>query len=49
MVFDATVSGLNDYLRDTKFMLPSMGSLIIMVGPDKHMVNIDVGEMFYNF
>ena len=49
MVFDATVSGLNDYLWDTNFMLPSMGSLIIMVGPDKHMVNIDVGEMFYNF
>ena len=30
-------------------MLLSMGSLIMMVGPYTYMVDLDVGEMFYNF
>ena len=30
-------------------MFPSMGSLIMMVGPEMHIVDLDVGEMFYNF
>ena len=48
MVFDTTFSGFNNYLLDPNFMLPSMGSLIMMVGLKTHMVDIDVGEMFYN-
>ena len=33
MVFDTTVSVLNDSLRDLNFMLPSMGSFLMMLGP----------------
>ena len=49
MVFDATVSGLNGSLWDPNFMLPPMGSCIRMVGPEIHIVDLDVREMFYNF
>ena len=49
MVFDVTMSGFNDYLWAPNFMLPSIGSFIMMVGMETHMVDIDVGEMFYNF
>ena len=43
MVFDATISGINNSLWDPNFMLPSMGSFPVMVGPETHMVDIDVG------
>ena len=49
IVFDATVSGLNDYLWDPNFVLPPMGSLLMMVGPKTYMVDLDVGEIFYYF
>ena len=49
MVFGATLSGLNNPLWDPNFTLPSIGILIMMVGPEMHMVNPDVGEIFYNF
>ena len=49
MVFDNTVSGLKDSLWAKNFMLTAMGRLIIMVGPNMYMVDLDVGEMFYNF
>ena len=49
MVFDATVSGINDYLWDPNFMFPSMVSLLMMVGLEMHIVDLDAGEMFYNF
>ena len=49
MVFDTTVSVLNDSLRDPNFMLLSMGSLLMMLGPEMHMVDLNVGETFYNF
>ena len=49
MVFDTTVSGLNYYLWSPKFMLPSMGSLLMIVGLETQMFNINVGEVFYNF
>ena len=49
MLFDSTVSGLNDYLWDPNFMFPSTGSLLMMVGPETHMVNLNIGEIFYNF
>ena len=49
IVLDATVRRLNKSLCIQKFMLPSMVSFCITVGPKAHMVYIDVGEMFYNF
>ena len=49
MLFDATVSVPNDYLWNPNFMLTSMGSFLMMVGPETHMVNLDVGGKFYNF
>ena len=49
MVSNASVSRLNDFLWDPNFMLLSMRSLLMMVGPKTHMVDLDVGKMFYNF
>ena len=49
MVFDATISGIKNPLWDTRFLLRSMGSLIMIVGPNAHMVELDVGEIFDNF
>ena len=48
-VFDETVSRLRDSLWDTNFMFLSIRSLLMMVGLETHMVDLDVGEMFYNF
>ena len=47
MVFDEILSRLNDYLRDRNLMLQSMGSLLMMVVPKTHMVNLSVGEIFF--
>ena len=49
MVFNATISGLNNYLWYPKFMLPSTGTFLMTVDPKTHMIDLDVGEMFYNF
>ena len=49
MVFDATDSGIYDSLWAPNFMLLSMRSLIMMVGPETHMEDLDVGEILYNF
>ena len=49
MVFDPTLSGLKNSLWDTKFMILSMSSLLMMVGPNTYMFNIDVGGNFYKF
>ena len=38
VVFDITVSRLNEALWDTNFMLQVVGSLIMMVFPGTHMV-----------
>ena len=43
MVFDATMSELNDYMWSSNFIFPSMGGLLMMVGLEIHMVNIDAG------
>ena len=43
MVFDETVSGLNDYLWGPNFMLRSLVSLLMMVGPETQIEDIDVG------
>ena len=49
MVFDEIISGLNNYLWDPKFMVSSMGSLLVIMGLETHMVYLDSGEVFYNF
>ena len=49
MVFDANMSGINVSLWYPNLMLPVIGSLLMIVGPEMHMVDIDVGDMFYNF
>ena len=48
MMFDGTVSRLNYYLCDPNSMFMSMGSFLMIVGPETHMVDLDVGEIFYN-
>ena len=49
MVFNVTVSGLNDSLWDPNLILPSMGSFRMMACPETHVVDLDVGEMFITF
>ena len=49
MVFDVNLSGLKNYLRVPNFILLSMGSSPMMVDPKTQVVDLDVGEMFYNF
>ena len=49
MLFYAMVSGLNDSIWDTNFMLPSIVSLIMIVSLETYMVDLDVRETFYNF
>ena len=49
MLFDATVSGLKHSLWFPSFILPSMRSFLMMLVTEKHMVDLDVGEIFYNF
>ena len=48
-MFDVTLIGINDTLWDPNFIFPVMGSLLMMVSKNKHMVDIYVGDMFYNF
>ena len=49
-MFDSTVSSINDSLWDPKFMLPPMVGLLIMVGTNIHMFNLDLGGGgSYNF
>ena len=40
---------LKNPLWDQNFTLLSMGSLVMMVGPEMHMVELDVGEIFITF
>ena len=49
MMFDATVSGLNDSIWYPNFMLPSIVSLIMIVSLETYMVDLDVRETFDNF
>ena len=46
MLFGAALGGINDSLWDSKSTLLSMGSLLMIVGSETHMVDLDVGEMF---
>ena len=49
MVFDATVSGINNSRWDPIFMFSSMGSLLVMVVPMTDVVDIVVGRCFTTF
>ena len=49
IMFYTTVSGINNSLWDPNFVVTSMGSYLIMVGPETHMVDLDVGKMFITF
>ena len=49
MVFDTTVSGINDFLWAKNFILQSIGCLLMIVDVETHMVDLEFGEMFYNF
>ena len=40
---------LDKALRGPNFMLAVVGIILIMVDPDIHMVDLDVGEMIYIF
>ena len=41
MVFDATLSGLKNYLWDPNLFFLSMYSLLVMVGLEKHILDLD--------
>ena len=43
MVFDAVVKGENEALWDPKCMLLAVGIILMMVGLDTHMVDLDIG------
>ena len=49
MIFDTTVSVLNDSLWDPSFMFLSMGILLMVMGLEMHMVDLYFGGIFYNF
>ena len=49
MVFDATVSGISNYVWAPNLMFQSMGSLNMMMVPEMHMVDLYAEEKFYNF
>jgi hypothetical protein len=49
MVYDASISGLNDAVWVPQFVLPTINTHLRSVGPSTHMGDIDVGEMFLNF
>ena len=49
MVYDGTISGLNDSLWAPWFPLPTVESLMRALEPGSYMADADVGEMFLNF
>ena len=49
MVYDASVSGLNDSLWVPSFVLPGVDSLTDSMGPGSWMGDLDMGEEFLNF
>lgn len=49
MVYDGSVSGLNDALWAPFFVLPTVSSQLSGISPDSYMRNNDLGEMFLNF
>ena len=49
MVYDGSVSGLNDSIWMPRFVLPSLNMHLRSVENGTYMGDIDVGEMFLNF
>lgn len=49
MVYDASVSGLNDSIWVTRFPLPTIRTHLRTVEEGTFMSDLDVGEMFLNF
>jgi hypothetical protein len=49
MVYDASVSGLNDLIWVPRFPLPTIGTHLRAVEKGTYMGDLDVGEMFLNF
>jgi hypothetical protein len=48
MVYDTSISGLNDAVWVPRFVLPTINTHLRSVGPSTYMGDIDVGEMFLN-
>lgn len=49
MVYDGSVSGLNDAIWVPTFTLPTAATHLRAVEPGTHMADLDIGEMFLNF
>jgi hypothetical protein len=49
MVYDGSVSGLNDAMWVPRFVLPTLNTHLWSVEAGTFMANIDVGEMLLNF
>ena len=49
MVFDYTVRGINEALCCPNLILPVVFILLMMVGIDTHMVDLNVVYIFYKF
>jgi hypothetical protein len=49
MVYDGTVSGLNDSIWVPRFVLPTMNTHLRGVDEDTEMADVDVGGCFLNF
>jgi hypothetical protein len=49
MVYDGSVSGLNDSMWIPGFALPTINTHLRAVEAETYMADVDVGEMFLNF
>jgi hypothetical protein len=49
MVYDGSVSGLNDTMWVPRFVLPTINNHLEAVEEQTYMADVDVGEMFLNF
>jgi hypothetical protein len=49
MVYNGTVSGLNDLMWVPRLLLPTVETHLRAVDEDTHMADVDVGECFLNF
>jgi hypothetical protein len=49
MVYDGTISGLNDSIWVSRFLLPTIETHLRAVDEGTYMADVDVGECFLNF
>ena len=49
MVYDGTISSLNECMWVPRFPLPNVNSHLRAVDEETHMADVDLGEMFLNF